>query len=506
MNTEETTYQYGMTWAGALLEHARKRPAVALLALLAAGFLLEYAIVAAGYGFWRPDSWEYLPEPWGEFVHNQRWLVPPLYYLLHHVPSYAAWLLGMALFTYFGYAIVRRYLRQSPWDDPLLSWTIGCLFVLTPGLQDQFTWPSHSFAAIGCLAALAWLATRLPALPLLVIGTPILVGIHQAFAFLTVLLVLPGYAELQQLSHRQILSKLARGMGCWLGSFAIGWLLPQLMLIPILGKVPELPTWRHPHPAHSLGALYLNIMTNLRVMLRQLDQFYTSVGLIAGAVLLLTALSYALTAAPKSNRRQLYVALFAVVLYCSSYVMTAPVGTILPFRLTMMFGPALSMLVLALVASTRRPAVVLIAAYGLVAYPAVLTLQNMRWFSGVTNEMRSSVLEIRGDAAPNARDVLIDVSNYSPPTPRDDLHGNYLGGFPRVFEMVQSSYDFTPAFYVNGFRDVYLCGGEWRKRAACSEIAPHTNFEHCATDMTGICSGGTTADGYWLVQLYANKR
>lgn len=463
--------------------------------------LLVMAVLAAEYGYWRPDTWQYLDTPRNEFEYNYRWLVPIFYYGLKWMPSYAAWLLAGLLYGYFGYGWARRHMRGAPWDSRLLALLAVGLILINPGLQDQLTWPSHTLAAISILAVMTALADRVPKVPLVLAGTLVLFGVHQSFAFLTLLFLVPGYAEQSTLSPRESLWRVIEVL-CWWGcAFLLAWAVTQVILYLYFGHIPEIYDWRQPRPAHSLAELWVNLLRNAAVMVLRLRQFYTGWAAIAGGALVAAALVAGVWRKTEGTACHAHLMLYGLCLYAAPYVVTAPVGTAVPFRLTLIFGPAAVLLMFSAMACVRRPVMVLLVVLASSAYPAVLTLGNMHWFGGFTAEITRSVMEIREREPRVTRGVLVDVKAFQLPDPGPEQDRDFRWGVPQVFDPIHSPYAFTSAFYASGFSKVSLCDGNQNQDAPCDRLVPAPAYTRCSTLLSQICSGGYSADGFWRVRL-----
>ncbi len=470
-----------------------------LLILLGLGAVFTYSFIAFDYSFWRPDTWHYMGSSHNEFEYNYRWLAPFFFYQLRPIPNYVAWGLAMALFWYCGYVVTRRHLRGSAADSRLVAGALGLLFILNAGIQDQFTWPTHALAGIIVFATLVGLARWIPRIPLVLAGTPLVFGVHQGFAFLTLLLLMPTHAEMAQLRRFRAAVKMIEALVWWMLAFLISWGLTKLILTVHFGQMPPLSPWRHPHPVTSMAGFMANLQFSIGVMREQFIQFYSVTGFTAGCGLILIAAIY-ITCRNRKSAPQLNVAILGLALYLSSYLITIPVGTDIPFRLTLLYGPASLIIALAFIGAARRPVLVLAATAALSAYPAMLALENMRWYAGYTTEVKEAVLEISADAPKHLSGVLIDGESFTIPDTGPGDHPDYLHGYPFVFFGARTPFAYTPVFYETGKGITFICGGTgspW----GCDNLKRPIAWSRCSTKLPAICSGGYSVNGFWIVRL-----
>lgn len=475
-----------------------------LLALLPLAAVLACGYFAAHYGYYRWDSWAYLGTSHNEFEYNQRWLVPLFFPILRHMPSFMAWLLTVALFGWFGYRFTCDYLAGSPLDDRVFSIGLAAAFIIMPGFYSQLGWPTHALSAVFLLVVMQWLAGRVSRIWLVIIGTPIMYGTHQAFAFLTLLFLIPSYATQSQQSLADNLRDLAKALMIWTVAFALGWGIAEAILRVVFGQVPDLPEFRRPHVADSLASLYDNLLNNFTLLGDRLDMVYSATGVILMLALVGVLLIWRMRTVPSGGRPWIPMLIFSGVLFVSVYLFTAPIGVLLPFRLTLLFGPATLLLGLALLAAIRRPVPALVIVYAFCFYPCMLSVVNNHWYARYTSDLKAAIVEIGPAEGTRVKAVLVTggegFTNYK--AWPEDFSG-MMDVFPRVFEVLYGPGNTIPAFYELRYGKVLWCGEEKieSRPPACTRLDKAPPYSRCAKLNPEICSAGVTEDGYWLMRF-----
>lgn len=474
-----------------------------LLTLLPLAGMLACAYFAAHYAFWRPDTWAYEGSPHNEFEYNQRWLLPAFFYALRRIPQFTAWLVAVFLFGWLGYRVTRTYLAGSPFESRAFSIGLAWLCVIMPGFHSQLGWASHAMSATLLLAVMETLSRRLPRIPLVLIGTPIVYGLHQSFAPLTLLFLIPSYTVLSRQSLTAGMRDTIKNLVIWATAFALGWGLAEIILRIAFGQIPVISPFRHPHFADSFGALLGNLMHNFALLGEDLGTVYSVTGIILMLLLVLTILIWRARKSTEGGRPWIPMLIYSGALYLSIYVFTAPIGVDLQIRVTLVFGPATLLLGLALLGLIQRPVPTLLAVYVFCFYPCMISIVNNRWFTEYGSDVKSAIVEI-SPANPGKFKGVIMLGgpafdkNEGYGWPRD--YARSFEVFPQVF---WPSRVLRPAFYVSGYRKVVECGAVAKERSGiCAQLdtlAPR--FTHCATINPEICSAGATPDGYWLVRL-----
>ncbi|HET7176860.1 MAG TPA: hypothetical protein VFK21_12765 [Gammaproteobacteria bacterium] len=474
-----------------------------LLTLLPLAGVLACAYFAAHYAFWRPDTWAYLGSPHNEFEYNQRWLLPAFFYALRRIPQFAAWLVAVFLFGWLGYRVTRTYLAGSPFESRALSIGLASLCVIMPGFHSQLGWASHAMSATLLLAVMEALSRRLPRIPLVLVGTPIVYGLHQSFAPMTLLFLIPSYDRLCQQSLADNMRDTIKNLVVWAIAFALGWGLAETILRIAFGQIPVLSPYRHPHFAASLGGLLDNLVRNFALLGEDLGTLYYVTGIILMLLLVLTMLIWRARKSTQGGRPWIPMLAYSGALFLSIYVFTAPDGVDIPIRATLVFGPATLLLGLALLGLIQRPVPTLLAVYAFCFYPCMISIVNNQWSAEYSSDVRSAIVEISpADPGRFKGVIVLEGAAFD----KDDGYGwpkDYAGSFEVFPQVFWPGRVLHPAFHEAGYRKTVECGtGAKGETGVCAQLDTLTpRFTHCATINPEICSAGATPDGYWLVRL-----
>lgn len=474
-----------------------------LLALIPLVGIVACAYSAWHYGFWQPDSWAYLGSPHNEFEYNQRWMLPFFFHILRHMPPFAAWLMAVIVFGCLGYRVARDYLAGSPFESRALSAGLASLFIIMPGLHEQLCWPTHALSASFVLLVMAVLTRWLPRTWLVIIGTPIVYGTHQAFAPLTLLFLIPSYTRQAQQSPADNLRDLVKALLVWTIAFALAWGVAEAILRIAFGHIPVISPFRQPHMAHSLGELGANLFRNFALLGDQLEKTYSVTGVILALSCVLGVVIWRMRATASGGRPWISLLVFSGALFASLYIFTAPIGVTLPFRVTLLFGPATLLLGLALLAAIRCPALVLLSLYAFCFYPTMVSVVNDHWYARYTSGVKDAIAEI-GPVDPSKVNgvIILEGASFEKHTAWPEDYSDLFSTFPEIFDFAQMPQHPAPAFYLNGYRKLSWCGAETKLRPdACSRFDAAPPFVRCARLNPEICSAGMTNDGYWLMRL-----
>ena len=464
--------------------------------------VLVCAYFAAHYAYWRPDTWAYLGSPHNEFEYNQRWLLPPFFYLLRRVPPFTAWLVAVFLFGWLGYRITRAYLAGSPYESRAFSIGLAWLPVITPGFHNQLGWSSHAMSAAFLLVVMEALSRRLPRIPVVLIGTPIVYGLHQAFAPLTLLFLIPSYNSMCEQSLADNMRDAIKNLVVWAIAFALGWGLAETILRIVFGQIPVISPFRDPHFANSIGVLLGNMARNFALLSEDLGRVYSVAGVILMLLLVLTLLIWRMRTENSGGRPWIPMLIYSGAVFASLHVFTAPIGVNLPIRVTLLFGPATLLLGLALLGLMQRPVPALLAIYAFCFYPCMLSIVNNQWLADYTSDVKSAIVEISPADPGKLKGAIVlrgPAFNSGTDWPKD--YAGLFDVFPQVF--LASKGIPRPAFYVSGYRKVFECSATAKGQpGVCAQLDTLTpRFTRCATINPEICSAGATPDGYWLVRL-----
>ncbi len=404
---------------------------------------VQYWNLVIEYGFWRQDAWKYSSSEITEFKLNLRWVAPAFHKLLGAVPANASWTLAFLLFWYVGYVIVSQFLGDERLK--VLAVVISSCFVINPAFISQLHWPTHSLAGIVVLAIMAYLSKRFSKRWVVIIGTIVLFGTLQTFSFLSLLFLLPNQTDLAKNSLNKNISNALISVFIWLLAIVAGYLVAKLMQYSYFGYLPELPSWRQAHPVSSVYDLVSALGKNLTIFISHLKlYFYESwigIGWFAWALACLVLLLLQ----DKLNRPLMCI--FPLLLYVlpvmlSSYLITAPLGTVISIRLGLVIGCSFAVLVMLFFWVTNSKVLVGFMLI-LILLPAhKLIYANMAWFSSVTTNIKQTISELVKES-PQIIDSVYVITD-SAPWPA--LNSHLFRGIPAILEGVRQASRVDPAF------------------------------------------------------------
>jgi hypothetical protein len=474
-----------------------------LLYILPIVVVSSYALLVNDYGFWRHDSWGYTYSEVGEFKENGRWLAPIFHNFMHDVPYYISWCLSILLLWFVGYTVASELLPTKDSSDKIFVLAISSSIVLTPSLFSQLNWPIHSFSAIFALAALTFMRNRFPRIPLVVIGTIVLFGIHQTFAFLTLLLLIRKPDSISHQSLKKSILNTLVMISLWASTIFFAYLISKAIQLFYFGYFPDLPKWRNPNAPHSLNDLIENITANLSTFINNISTIYSTFTVIS-IVLILFFTGARLAIRQEKERLKNFVTLliFGIALYLSIYIFTAPIGVDIPFRSALVFGPGLLCFTIALfyALGSRFCTIVFLTLFLFNSHN--LTYANIKWFSIITSDIVTAISEIEEVDSRFAKKVIIDITRL----PQNKLwaldYSNISPNESIVFEGFQQQYRIVRAFNVLGYKKVHWCReGDLIKNSLCAKIENQAIKSKCSKINTGVCSMGITKDNYWILQF-----
>lgn len=322
--------------------------------LLAISGLLSYAVIVEKNGFWRHDSWIYKSSVFSQFKYDGRWLEPFIHPYLQHWPPFLAWLIAVACLWFFGYRLAKRLLPITEPGRVWLATATGSVLIFIPGLLGNLEWPINVMATAFVLALTAHYIDIRRGFLIASAGTLAIGGLLQAFLPFTLLFFLPEFQTLNELSNRNFHLLMLRRLCFWIVVVLSSLLFIKALQFTWFGHIPAYPKWRYPHPIHNLSTLISNLATNSHIALQQIKQSFSWLGIITIALAIVIITVQAIR--HHSNRNSiiaLYYLLCSAGIVAFLYVATAPSGILLPFRISLAFGPALLLLFVALYTSTR---------------------------------------------------------------------------------------------------------------------------------------------------------
>ncbi len=289
----------------------------------------------------------------------------------------------------------------------------------------------------------------------------------------------------------------------WACAFALSWATAEVILRCVFGQIPEISGFRHPHTAHSLGELWDQLLFNFTLLGDRLESVYSAVGIILMLSCVLAVLIWRMRTTLSGGRPWISLLVFSGALFASLYIFTAPIGVAVPFRVTLIFGPATLLLGLALLTAIQRPALVLAILSAFCFYPYMLSMTNDHWYARYTSGLKEAIAEIGPTDTSKVNGVIIlEGTAFETRTAWPEDYSDLFSTFPEVFDFAQAPQHPTPAFYLTGYRKITWCGAETKVRPdACSRFDTAPPFVRCARLNPEICSAGMTNDGYWLMRL-----
>ena len=468
----------------------------------------SYGLLANDYAFWRHDAWGYSANEVLEFKESGRWLAPFIHLIFKFIPHYLAWCLSVLFFWYFGYVIVARNLPIDDIQDRLFAATIASFIVITPGFLSQLNWPIHSLSSICILVLMQFFMRTKSRVKVVIIGTVLLMGTHQGFALLTLLLLTPTPSEITGKSRKDVFKKMLLAISIWILSILLGVICLKALQLIFFGEIPSLPPWRHANPATSISHLFDNTTKNIHIFIDHFTITYTKYGwglyFIAFAAVFSIWRNKRIENKSECVNHSLVFLAMAALLYLSVYLVTSPIGVILMYRTSFVFGPATLCVAIALFLASKSRSLVSVTILIFLVPSISLAHANLKWYANVSSDLNRAIVEIEEKNPEELNGVIIDATE--PITGFRYWVSSYtalLSGRPLIFEPLTEDYRLRPALIELGYRNVAICRNtESSPTDLCTKMKTSRNLGSCSAINSDICSLGVTNNGYWLIKFW----
>jgi hypothetical protein len=192
--------------------------------------------------------------------------------------------------------------------------------------------------------------------------------------------------------------------------------------------------------------------------------------------------------------------LFGSALALSIFVFTAPVGTHISARITLLFGPALLCLMVPAFYLANRYSVLMFLLVVL-QYPIAKSYVNLEWFNSISNDITDTLLDVE-EVNPRAlKGVIIEVAEGGElwPLQYHDIYGKY----GQVFEGMGLAPRLNRAFTELGYQSTPVWCFENNKNNSkkCSSFQDEAKTLNCSTVNPYFCSAGVMGNQVWLIKI-----
>ena len=455
-----------------------RRLDVAALAVLgtAAATLLA---LGSGIDAWRHDSLYYIGDFGPKAFRNGRWLAALVWRPSILLPPVVTWWLGYLAFAAFAF----RVARVNGLDERA-ALIFALLAMQIPCALGQSFWPAGTLPGPLLLVLAAALHGRIPAIAFYAGFGVLFFGVSQHYYFLLPLLDLPRIHRDASSPLLGIVSLLA----LWTAGFGVGAGFAYLLVFEVLSYEREpIPAWREPHPATDLTSLLENLGSRARLVAEHLA---VVARLSLGAVPLAgLALAWAW---PQRGDRIAARALCCASVGIAIHVATIPIGTKIDFRtLLPLFFAALAFAFFGPTSAWQRRALPIAAV--LVAIPfAITNLENLRWYRGVTELYRESLVAASPRPPEQYPGVVLAGGTAHALQRQAEARLGHTARYivPKLSEERGFDLRWRPAAIAAGFRQVRFC-----RPPGCPTLHP----ERC--EAGPVCVHGTTPEGDLVVTL-----
>jgi hypothetical protein len=462
------------------------------------------------YGFWRHDSWFYTHSELSEFRNSGRWLAPIFYNLLHKIPPLYASIFTLILLYYVYYMFIKRFYQTLKVEHYLFA-IFAFIPIVSPALFAQLTWPTHNLSASIILAIGAYLTRNKDSLFVLIIMTILTFSILQSFAFLTFLFAIPSMVILVKKSNVALIKQFLFMIIVWSLSILIAYLISKAIQYSYFGYLPGLPKWREANPANNITELIINILVNLELFIKYMDNYFYSFKSLMGIYFIsVLGSSYLIKTGEKRGKALLYLIVTSITILILPYFIIAPVGTILFYRSIFMTG--FSFLLLGIVfyflikyflSNTYKityPFILIITLLFILYQPYTITYYNTKWFKSKTSHVYNSLKELK--PIHHIHGIIIDLKhNKSQYIWHEDFFSS-LNGHPLVMEDLNDTYRLNTAFHQLGYD--YKIGIKWcfpnTQNKYCSLLANMT-YNKCASINKRICTDTQKSTHFWFLKF-----
>lgn len=206
-------------------------------------FSMEYYYILTIH-VWRHDSFLYLPNYYGKFVAEGRWLIYIIFPYLRQISPHLSLTLSFAGLFYFSWVCARQLTDQRT----ALIFSLGILQI--PAIYSLFGWPINPLPNYLLLVVAAVVARRLDFRVFFILFGILFHGAYNNYYNLLPLLYL---AQVQDGRIR-----LTTLLIYYVAGFIAGYAIAQLIVFSVNGTFMQIQSWRAPQPIDSIKSCIRN--------------------------------------------------------------------------------------------------------------------------------------------------------------------------------------------------------------------------------------------------------
>lgn len=295
-------------------------------------------------------------------------------------------------------------------------------------------------------------------------------------------------------------------MFVWFGSIVLAYLISKLIQFIYFGRLVPIASWRHPKYIHNSHNLINNITSSYLSFLELFESYSYYCLIVLITIIYLFFIIYVYSTRSKTvARASTFIFICALLVTISSYLITLPIGTRVPFRAAH-FGFGIMLLYVAidiLGYSARKHQkkiqfFIVIIFSVIVAKSSLLSYYNSLWAMQVTNDVKNAINETRTQDIKTIDKIVISIKSKDYwKLSYDDLMNGYplfLSGFISL-----NNHRIKRAFDELGYKNkIEWCDNNLTNSEDCQKIN-NMIFPKCSTINTDVC--GLTVKSIWYIDF-----